>query len=136
MSDYVIDASAVLVSLFAEPGADLVDAYAAEDNRLLITSVNLSEAVSKLLDRGVPLEAIEQALLPLGLEEVAFGSDLSRIAAQMRPATRRFGLSLGDRCCLALAKARGAAVLTADRNWLSVAGLLGVEVILTRPSAA
>lgn len=114
----------------------MVDAYAAEDNRLFITSVNLSEAVSKLLDHGAPFEAIEQALLPLGLEEVAFGSDLRRIAAQLHPATRRFGLSIGDRCCLALAKVRGAAVLTADRNWLRIAGLLGVEVILTCPPAA
>ena len=32
-------------------------------------------------------------------------------------ATRRFGLSLGDRACLALAKSLGGKAITADRVW-------------------
>ncbi|MUG93398.1 hypothetical protein F7734_13555 [Scytonema sp. UIC 10036] len=33
--------------------------------------------------------------------------------------TRQFGLSLGDRSCLALAIARNIAVITADTAWTS-----------------
>jgi len=44
--------------------------------------------------------------------------------------TRHLGLSLGDRCCLALAKELGADVYTAERKW---AGLdLGVTVRVIR----
>jgi len=38
----------------------------------------------------------------------------SNRAARLRPLTRAAGLSLGDRACLALARRRGAAAITAD----------------------
>jgi PIN domain nuclease of toxin-antitoxin system len=135
MTDYVIDASSVLVSIFNEPGANEVDACAAGDNRLLISAVNMVEVRSKLLDRQMPMDVIDQVLLPLGLDEIAFDAEQALLAAQLRPITRQAGLSLGDRCCLALAKARHTAVLTSDRNWRAVSDAIGVEVILTRPIA-
>jgi len=46
--------------------------------------------------------------------------------------TRPAGLSFGDRACLALARRSGRKAMTADRTWLSVATLLGVEVELIR----
>lgn len=134
MADYVIDASSVLVSVFNEPGADIIDALIASgDHRLLICSVNLTEAVSKMLDHGMTIDVASQVLLPIGLEEVPFGPELSLTAAALRIPTRDLGLSLGDRCCLALAKERGLAVLTADRTWRLIDTLVGVEVIVTRP---
>jgi PIN domain nuclease of toxin-antitoxin system len=135
MTEYVIDASSVLVSILDEPGADEVDIYAAGDNRLLISSVNMVEVRSKLLDREMPMDVIEQLLLPLGLDEIAFDAELGLRAAQLRPLTRQAGLSLGDRCCLALAKARSAAVLTSDRNWQALSEAVGIDVIITRPIA-
>jgi ribonuclease VapC len=42
--------------------------------------------------------------------------------AGLRASTRTFGLSLGDRCCLALAQVRGAAVVTADQSWKKLKG--------------
>lgn len=137
MTDYVVDTSSVLAAVFGEPGADMIDTLMAEaDARLLISSVNMVEVVSKLVDRGMPPETIQQVLLPLGLEEIAFDSSQTAFAAGLRTATRSHGLSLGDRCCLALAKARGLAVLTADRQWSEVAEAIGVTVVITRPAAA
>ncbi|MHB8733976.1 MAG: PIN domain-containing protein [Terriglobales bacterium] len=46
------------------------------------------------------------------------------------PLTRRWGLSLGDRACLALAFQRHAPVLTADRLWAELD--VDVEIRLTR----
>jgi ribonuclease VapC len=133
VADYVIDASSVLVAVFGEPGAAIIDGLiAGDDHRLLICSVNLSEVLSKMLDTGMPLDVARQLLLPLGLEEVPFGPELAISAAALRTMTRVFGLSLGDRCCLALAKELGAAVLTADRPWLQIASKVGVEMVLTR----
>ena len=40
----------------------------------------------------------------------------------MEARTRPLGLSLGDRCCLALAERERAMVLTTDRAWLKWKG--------------
>jgi PIN domain nuclease of toxin-antitoxin system len=58
------------------------------------------------------------------------GSDEALDSGLLREATRAAGLSLGDRLCLAAARARQARVLTADRSW---AGLdVGVEIEVIR----
>jgi PIN domain nuclease of toxin-antitoxin system len=53
-----------------------------------------------------------------------------RIAAEARALTQPaiWGLSLGDRACLALAAALGVPAVTADRSWQSVAEAVGVQV--------
>lgn len=50
-------------------------------------------------------------------------------AAQLRPQTRRLGLSLGDRACLALGLERGATVLTADQTWQQLSAPHRIKVI-------
>jgi hypothetical protein len=47
-------------------------------------------------------------------------------------ATRPFGLSLGDRLCLALAIREKPPALTADKAWADVAPLIGATVKLIR----
>ncbi len=63
---------------------------------------------------------------------VPVDEDLALQAALMASVTRPFGLSLGDRICLALARRTGLPALTADRSWLEVAGSLGVTVEMVR----
>jgi ribonuclease VapC len=50
----------------------------------------------------------------------------------MRPASQAFGLSLGDRMCLALARRTGGPALTADRAWKDFGAMIGVEIELIR----
>ena len=52
-------------------------------------------------------------------------------AANLIPQTQRYGLSLGDRACLALAKERQLSVLTADAVWTDLVGI-DVDVIQIR----
>jgi len=61
---------------------------------------------------------------------VTFDAESAYAAAMLRDRTRQFGLSLGDRACLALGAARGLPVLTADRSWAELS--IGVEVRLIR----
>ncbi|MEN3177177.1 MAG: hypothetical protein ABF812_16325 [Gluconobacter cerinus] len=56
----------------------------------------------------------------------------SVISAKRRDATKRVGLSHGDRACLALAKKMGLPAVTADRAWAEIADAIGVEVVLIR----
>ncbi|MDZ5647469.1 type II toxin-antitoxin system VapC family toxin [Nitrospirillum sp. BR 11828] len=126
---FVLDASAVLALIKAEPGADHV--VAALSNSW-ITSVNFSEVVTKLHEEGWPVDDAADAVLSLGINLVDFSPQHAVLAAQLRPATRAAGLSLGDRACLALGQERQAKVLTADTAWLKVAAALQLEIIAIR----
>ena len=69
-------------------------------------------------------------LIPLRVIDLDW--ELAFAAGEMFSATKPFGLSLGDRCCLALAAHENAAALTADRAWLQLAPVLGIAVTLIR----
>jgi len=122
----VIDASALLALLNAEPGADVV-AEALPGG--VISAVNLSEVVAKLCDAGMPEKTIRQALQPLGLEIVPFDEEQSYQAGLLRTSTHDLGISLGDRACLSLAKTLGVAALTADRAWAGLSIGATIKVI-------
>jgi ribonuclease VapC len=127
VSEHVLDASALLALIQAEPGSDRV---AEVLDGAIISAVNLAEVVSQLADRGIPGDAIRRQLTRLDLGVVAVDEDLAYAAGLLRPATRLLGLSLGDRVCLALARRLGAVALTTDRAWARLE--IGVAVELVR----
>jgi len=113
-SSLVIDASAVLAVLFAEKGADAV---VRQMPGALISCVNLAEVTTRALDLGKPLEDTVREIERLPLISVSFDEEQAHVTASLRKATKPFGLSLGDRACLALGLIRRATVLTGDRDW-------------------
>ena len=121
--DAVLDASALLALLNAEPGAERVAACVPG---AVVSAVNLAEVVGKLVETGMPVEDIRLALAGLGLQIADLDEGLAYDVGFLRPATRARGLSLGDRACLAQARKSGLPALTADRGWLALH--LGVEV--------
>jgi PIN domain nuclease of toxin-antitoxin system len=123
----VADASAILALLKQEPFGDF------DRRRLfgaLISAVNLSEVLEKLRSGGLSEAEADRAAAELSLGVVDFDASLARVAAYLRPRTRRAGLSLGDRACLSLALRLGQSVATADRAWASLD--IGVEILLIR----
>jgi PIN domain nuclease of toxin-antitoxin system len=114
VSDYVLDASALLALLNAEKGAELVQDVLP---RSVISAVNLAEVVTRLVGVGMPENEIQEALSLLGLKIIPFEEEEAFQSGFLYANTQRFGLSLGDRACLALAKMRGATAVTADRVW-------------------
>ena len=126
MSKMVIDASALLALLNAEPGDDVVTEALPGG---VISAVNLSEVVAKLCDAGMPEKAIRQALQPLGLEVVPFDEEQSYQAGLLRTSTQDMGISLGDRACLSLAKMQHVTALTADKVWSGLSVGVTVKVI-------
>ncbi|HEV2855319.1 MAG TPA: type II toxin-antitoxin system VapC family toxin [Thermoanaerobaculia bacterium] len=127
LSRVVLDASALLALLGTEPGSETV---AESIPGAVINTVNLSEVVAKLMERGVPEAAVRSALREVELDVQPFGEDLAYRAGILRLATRSAGLSFGDRACLASGQQLSVAVLTADRNWRSLE--VGVEIRFLR----
>ena len=123
----IMDASAILALLNAEPGAAEVAVAVPEAG---ISSVNLSEIVAKLVEGGMPGEATREALHVLELEVIPFDTQQAYDAGFLRDSTRSLGLSFGDRACLGLARQLGLPVLTTDRNWSRLEA--GIEVRLAR----
>src|SRR5438445_13800044 len=119
MSQFVLDASAVLALLGREKGWEEVEQAIAAGSA--ISTVNVAEIVSKLSDTGMPETAISQVLDLLALEIIDFNQSLAHQTGMLRPFTKHVGLSLGDRACLALAGARNLPVLTTDRAWKTLA---------------
>jgi ribonuclease VapC len=130
----VLDASAILAFLQGEPGEDVVR-LALHDSSCLVSAANQAEVIAKALDRGATVEAIQSVLADLAYTVVDITAEDGAQAGWMRDISRKMGLSLGDRLCLAVAQRLKAQVLTADRPWLSVAPLLGLDIQCIRPDA-
>ncbi|HKV01746.1 MAG TPA: type II toxin-antitoxin system VapC family toxin [Ktedonobacteraceae bacterium] len=127
MSSYVLDASALMALFHQELGSDKVE-QAIEDGAA-ISTVNLSEVASKLNELGTPEKLIQTVINVLELNIVDFNTELAYKAGLLRPLTKRAGLSLGDRACLALAQNLNLPALTADRAWETLSIGIKVQVI-------
>jgi ribonuclease VapC len=123
---YVLDASAVLCLLQEEKGAERVA-------RLLpaavIGAVNYAEVVGKLVESGIDEATADGLMDTLQLKVIPFDRIQARLAGALRASTRKFGLSLGDRACLALAAAEGAIALTCERVWTKFEAPCKVEAL-------
>ena len=125
----VLDASALLAYLHGEAGADQVEQALLPGAAM--SAVNWAEVLSKLAELGEKPAEVSRRLQREGLVGGSIeilnltAADAVEIA-RLHVITRRRGLSLGDRACLALGLRLKLPVVTADRTW---AGLqLGVTV--------
>ena len=123
----VFDSSALLAITFEEEGAELA-AQALPGG--ILSAVNASEIISCFVDRGSGPEQARRWLKAFGIAIRPFDQALAVAAGLLREATRKRGLSLGDRACLALAMRENASVITADRSWATLG--LDVDVTLIR----
>jgi ribonuclease VapC len=129
MAEAVLDASAVLALLRNEPGAEIVKQLIA---RSLVCTVNITEVVTKLIERGAPTKDAIMIARALPFAVADYDEMLAASAGAMWAQTRAVGLSLGDRACLALAAREGLPALTTDRRWIEVEANVGVRIQLIR----
>jgi len=128
MNDVVLDASAILAIVFSEPGAEkLTDDLL---NDAVASTVNLAEVQGKLVKKGYdPEEAWEDTLSIVAAAE-PFTIEQAMIAGSLIAQTEKYGLSLGDRSCLALAIALKAPVYTTEQAWRNLK--LGIPIHVIR----
>jgi ribonuclease VapC len=126
---FVVDTSAVIAALMDEPGGDLVFERAQD---CIISTVNLAEVFGFAAQRNHPPQLVDAFLDETGMTVMPFSRELAATAGKYAAITRSAGLSLGDRCCLALAASLGIPTLTGDRPWLQFAEPLGVTIEMIR----
>jgi ribonuclease VapC len=124
---FVADSSAILTHIFAEPGGEVI---ANDPDQFIVSSVNLAEIFSKLTAHGFSELEMQQAVDAVRFTVVDFDQSQAAECGMLWTIGRQFGLSLGDRACLALAKLRRLPVLTADRSWAKLD--IGVDIKLIR----
>lgn len=123
MSEAVLDASAFIAFLRNEKGCLKV----AEEleNGAYISAVNWAEVLSKFFTLGINCEKLVsslkiQGILGGALTVVSMTEDDALPIGRLKLVTAKFGLSLGDRSCLALASKMRARAITADQAWQNI----------------
>ena len=126
MMPVVLDTSAILAVIFSERASERVVAVA---NGAMLSVVNLTEILTRCIDRDFPGKAASEFITYFNINLIAFDATLAKRAAELRRTTRQRGLSLGDRACLALALQENAVAVTADRNWGDLQVGCKIEII-------
>jgi PIN domain nuclease of toxin-antitoxin system len=127
MNEVVLDASAILAVIFQERGAEKLTDDLMDD--AVISTVNLAEVQSKLLKKGYDPEEAWEDTLSLVTSAEPYTSEQARIAGDLITKTEKYGLSLGDRSCLALAIALKAPVYTTEQLWKNLKVGIPIHVI-------
>lgn len=127
MSNIVLDASAILAIVNAEKGTTEAMNYLKQG---IMSTINFSETVYCL--SRVNLSFAEARFIIKGLvsDIILFDEDQAYLTAEFKITTQKFGFSLGDCACLALAKLRHLPVVTADQAWKEMD--LGIKIIMIR----
>jgi ribonuclease VapC len=125
----VLDASVILAAILGEPGGD--DVFNSIED-VCVSAVNVAEVYTYAAVNNFPTAAIDAFFSETGVAVVAHSFEQAVATGHMAAITRKAGLSLGDRACLALAQHKQAEVLTADRPWAAFAVALGLKIRLLR----
>jgi len=123
---YVLDASALLATLFEETGSDAVEMVLPGAR---MSAVNFSEVVAKLSDHGLANEDILHDLAELDIIVCDVDRQQAETAGLLRRRTKIAGLSLGDRACLALAATLGGIAVTTDPAWADLNLEVAIQVV-------
>jgi PIN domain nuclease of toxin-antitoxin system len=122
----VLDTSAVLAWLREEPGAEVVHPLL---SAAVMSAANWSETWQKLHQHGVDADRVTKRLRILGVRVEPLTEADAVTAAILWSRTRSAGLSLGDRCCLALGTRLDLTTVTANTAWADLDLDIPVQII-------
>ena len=111
---YLLDTSALIALIKKEDGYETIDNIIANS---AISSVNLSELVAVLARSGVSNADIDEIIKDIVPEIIPFCEDTSIKAGKLLNITKTYGLSLGDRACIATGDFYKMEIHTTDKIW-------------------
>jgi PIN domain nuclease of toxin-antitoxin system len=128
MTKIVFDSSAIIALFAKEKGFELIKTYLKD---AIISSVNAAEVYKYCIEiQNLTSDEAENLFKLLGIKIINFSNEQALITAKLVSKTKNFGLSLGDRACIALAMVEKSSVITCDSIWQKVN--VGVEFIMAR----
>jgi PIN domain nuclease of toxin-antitoxin system len=122
----VLDSSALLALLFFESGCERVAELVPQS---CMSTVNLAEVLGRLARDGRPLDEALDQIQQMGIAWIDFDRESAIAAAALLLPTAPWGLSLGDRACLALARLLNLPAVTADHAWARLDLDISIEVV-------
>jgi len=122
----VLDASALLTFLLDEPGKDAVESVLEE---AIMSSVNWCEVLQRLIRQDADTAGLLSELEAIGFSVAVFDAQQAERAAALLKQGKAYGLSLGDRACIALGVSKGSDILTADKIWAEAFPALPIQLI-------
>lgn len=130
--DIVFDASIVIALINEEIKEEELINYLSYN--IFMSTVNIGEVYKYIYAKFQQNDFEMQNYLAfnqlLKISHIDFTIEQSLISAELYLKTKQYGLSLGDRACLALAIEKNLPVLTCDRDWAKLD--LGIDIILGR----
>jgi len=123
----LLDTSAIIALLKKEPGYEILEGLIANSS---ISSVNLSELVAVLVRSGITEDEIDEIITDIAPEIIPFSENLAIQAGKLAKHTKDFGLSLGDRACVATGIHHNMTIYTTDKIWQELKPL--ADIILVR----
>ena len=128
MSKVVFDASALIALFTKEDGYQLIRKYLKDG---IISSVNIAEVYKYCIETQGLTEDEAKTLIQLSdIRIVDFCHEQALISAKICNKTKAYGISLGDRSCIALAMLKNYPILTCDQIWKKLD--LNIEFIMAR----
>ena len=128
-AQYVLDSSALIALVRGEPGSETVRAAMGAS---VVSAVNLTETIAKLIRAGCEPRLVERYLRGLQLEIMPWDEELAWESRDLCSVAWTHGISFADRARLALARHLRLAAITSDAAWKKLD--VGVRVVLFRES--
>ena len=125
----VFDTSAFLAIINGESGSEIAQHHISS---ACMCTINIAEVVTYLVRNGYTDDSNLLRITNL-IKHIVLDEHIAITAGKMVSVTKSFGLSLGDRACLATAQSLKLPVYTADKKWSEIAEQIGVQVIQIRP---
>jgi PIN domain nuclease of toxin-antitoxin system len=125
----LLDTSALIALLNQEPGCKMVEEILVNS---AISSVNLCELISILAKHNLlesEIEAITSDVVP---EIIPFCKDIAIKAGKLTKISSQYGLSLGDRACIATAEYCGMDVYSTDKIWSKLDDKVQINIVIIR----
>jgi len=111
----ILDASALIAFLSEEIGAEIVKKLL---SNAVMSCVNIAEVAKFLVDnKNIDNVKARELIEHLISESFVFDNDQAFKTAELISYTKKYGLSIADRACLALSLRTGYPIYTADKVW-------------------
>jgi len=115
MTECILDASALLALINLEKGKDIVEKLLPVS---VMSTVNAAEVVGEVcLKFSIDKKDCETMVSTLVNKIVDFDLSQAAIAGELKRTTSKYGLSLGDRACIALGLSLNLPIYTSDTIW-------------------